>query len=95
MGQTTSRMMFNSGYLIPSRGATSSVHNPTSNTGSLFGVGMYYQLYEMQQVYRHPRKIYELALTMNGSTKTTENPITKTTITPKTSATSTITPPTK
>ena len=28
----------------------------------MFGVGMCYQLLEMQQIYRHPRKIYELAI---------------------------------
>ncbi|RNA30625.1 SZT2-like isoform X1, partial [Brachionus plicatilis] len=28
----------------------------------LYGVGMCYQLLEMQQIYRHPRKIYELAI---------------------------------
>ena len=33
-------------------------------TSTLYGVGFNYQLYELQQVYRHPRKIYELALTL-------------------------------
>lgn len=29
---------------------------------SLFGVGLCYQLYELQQIYRHPRKIYDIAV---------------------------------
>ena len=34
---------------------------------SLYGVGLSYQLYEMQQVYRHPRKIYKIALNLSNN----------------------------
>jgi hypothetical protein len=42
--------------------------NASSSSGfsSLYGVGLCYQLYEMQQIYRHPRKIYELALSLSN-----------------------------
>jgi hypothetical protein len=33
----------------------------------LYGVGLCYQLYEMQQIYRHPRKIYEIAVSLGSS----------------------------
>jgi hypothetical protein len=32
-----------------------------SSTPVLYGVGMNYQLLELQAIYRHPRKIYEVA----------------------------------
>jgi len=35
----------------------------------LYGVGMNYQLYELQQIYRHPRKIYEIAVNLASSTQ--------------------------
>lgn len=38
----------------------------------LYGVGLCYQLYEMQQIYRHPRKIYEIAISL-GSCQVKEN----------------------
>lgn len=48
-------------------------YNFYSTASTLYGVGLNYQLYELQQVYRHPRKIYELALTLanNSSQQTT------------------------
>lgn len=36
-------------------------------SSSLYGVGLSYQLYEMQQIYRHPRKIYEIAVSVGSS----------------------------
>ena len=35
--------------------------NLFSSLSTLYGVGLSYQLYEMQQIYRHPRKVYEIA----------------------------------
>lgn len=45
------------------------VNQPFSNASfsTLYGVGLCYQLFEMQQIYRHPRKIYELALSLSNS----------------------------
>ncbi len=40
----------------------------------LYGVGLHVHLYEQQQMYRHARKIYEIALTL---THTTGNPLTQ------------------
>ena len=57
--QSNQSRLLNAGYLIPPSGhIRSSTHHHSSST--IFGVGMYYQLFEMQQIYRHPRKIYEL-----------------------------------
>ena len=41
-----------------------------SNISSLYGVGLSYQLFEMQQIYRHPRKIYEIAYNLNNNVST-------------------------
>ncbi|CAF0823180.1 unnamed protein product [Brachionus calyciflorus] len=60
-------------YLTPppaSTNTTDSILSPNPKTlnqpkiSSLYGVGLCYQLLEMQQIYRHPRKIYELAIGM-------------------------------
>lgn len=63
--------------LTSSNNNLSTILNNTSATGnrsylvgnaaSLYGVGLCYQLYEMQQIYRHPRKIYELAINLTSS----------------------------
>jgi hypothetical protein len=51
----------------------SSAEMPSSNTNKMFnrfntyGVGMNYQLLEMLQIYRNPRKIYELILNLANS----------------------------
>jgi hypothetical protein len=39
----------------------------SSSFTTLYGVGLCYQLFEMQQIYRHPRKIYELALNLSSN----------------------------
>lgn len=36
------------------------LHHHHHKSSCLYGVGLSYQLYEMQQIYRHPRKIYEI-----------------------------------
>jgi hypothetical protein len=73
--QSQSRVLNAAGYLVPSMssrvgsvsGGGSSSSSSQFLSSTLFGVGMYYQLFEMQQVYRHPRKIYEIALNLNSS----------------------------
>ena len=45
----------------------------SSNFSTLYGVGLSYQLFEMQQIYRHPRKIYELALSLSYIHSPTNN----------------------
>ncbi len=41
----------------------------TPNMPILYGVGMNYQLLELQQVYRHPRKIYDIAVNIQTVTQ--------------------------
>jgi hypothetical protein len=48
----------------PIRQAQSNPYGSYSSTSTLYGVGLNYQLCELQHLYRHPRKIYELALTL-------------------------------
>ena len=50
----------------PIRQAQSNPYGSYSSTSTLYGVGLNYQLCELQHLYRHPRKIYELALTLVG-----------------------------
>lgn len=47
--------------------------SPVNLVNSFYGVGLCYQLYEMQQVYRHPRKIYEMAISLYSSANTSPN----------------------
>ena len=42
-----------------------------SSLSVLYGVGMNYQLLELQQIYRHPKKIYEIALNLATQQQTT------------------------
>lgn len=55
------KSVFAGSYLLPIVTLNSSSQQVIKYTSSLFGVGMYYQLSEMQQLYRHARKVYEFA----------------------------------
>ena len=40
------------------------LYSSSMNVSTLYGIGLNYQLFELQQIYRHPRKIYEIAVSM-------------------------------